>query len=82
MNENDFFSTSDLPLVAALCCFGAKIDSVERNDSPRATFYLRREKGMDSLIEEFFAHSLRVEPHAYFNSLKEAKSRLYSSIIN
>lgn len=76
-NENYVFETSDLSLVAALITHGAKIVSVERNNGPRATFYIRREKGLDGLVEAFWAHALQVEPLTYFNALKEAKSRLY-----
>jgi hypothetical protein len=78
-NENDFYETHDLPLVAALMCFGSKIDSVERNGGPRATFYLQRQKGLDTLVENFYSHKLQVDPILYFNCLKEAKSRLYGS---
>lgn len=76
LHENEYFETSDLSLVAALCCFGAVIESVDRS-APRAVFYIRREKGLDGLIQGFWAHELQVDPLLYFNCLKEAKSRLY-----
>lgn len=79
-NENDLFQSSDLSLVAALCCFGAVIESVDRS-APRAVFSLRREKGVDALVEAFFGHALQVEPLSYFNALKEAKTRLYGPAI-
>lgn len=79
-HENDSFESSDLSLVAALCCFGAVIESVDHS-APRAVFCIRREKGMDQLVQAFHSHSLQVEPLAYFNALKEAKSRLYSGAI-
>ena len=80
MNENDLFETSDLSLVAALRCFGAVIEGVDHS-SPRAVFSLRREKGLDQLVQAFFAHSLEVDPLTYFNCLKEAKTRLYGPAI-
>ena len=76
VNENDLFQSSDLSLVAALCCFGAVIESVDRS-APRAVFSMRREKGLDQLIQAFWSHELNVDPQIYFNALKEAKSRLY-----
>ena len=79
-DENELFQSSDLSLVAVLCCFGAVIESVDRS-APRAVFYVRREKGLDQLVQAFHSHSLQVEPLAYFNALKEAKSRLYSAAI-
>ena len=79
-NENEQYETSDMSLVAALCCFGAVIESVDHS-APRAVFYIRREKGLDQLVQAFHSHTLQVEPLAYFNTLKEAKSRLYSATI-
>ena len=82
MNKDicDEFQSSDLSMVAALCCFGAVIDSVDRSSS-RAVFYIRREKGLDQLVQACYSHSLQVEPLAYFNALKHAKSRLYGDAI-
>lgn len=79
-NENESFESSDLSLVAALCCFGAVIESVDRS-APRAVFFIRREKGLDQLVQAFFSHSLTIDPLTYFNALKEAKSRLYGGDI-
>lgn len=76
MNENDFFETSDISLVAALLCFNAVIEEVDRS-SARAVFCLRK-GNINELVKEFHNHSLHVEPLTYFNALKEAKSRLYS----
>ena len=76
-NDNEYLESSDLSLVAAVCCFGAVIESVDRS-APRAVFYIRHEKGLDQLVQAFHSHSLQVEPLAYFNALKEAKSRLYA----
>jgi hypothetical protein len=81
-NENGSIGVSDLPLVAALLCHGAKIASVERNNGPRATFYIAQEKGLNELVEAFYTHTLRVDPWAYFNCLKEAKNHLYARTIS
>ena len=81
MDVNEYFESSDLSLVAALLSCGAKIEAVERNNGPRATFCIRREKGLDELVQAFLTHSMQVDPLAYFNALKEAKSRLYGSDI-
>lgn len=78
MDENEKYETSDLSLVAALCCFGATIAAVERGNGSRAVFYLHHEKGLEGLVRAFWAHSLQVDPLTYFNCLKEAKTRLYA----
>ena len=79
MHENDYFDSSDLSLVAALRCFGARIETVDRSNPSRAIFHIPREKGLDQLVEAFWAHELKVDPLVYFNALKEAKSRLYGT---
>ncbi len=81
MNENEYFETSDLSLVAALCSFGAKIEALERNNGPRVVFYIKREKGLDQLVRVFYARELQVDPLTYYNCLRDAKSRLYGSPI-
>lgn len=75
-NANEYFESSDLSLVAALCCYGAVIESVDRSKQ-RAVFYMRREKGMTSLVQAFYEHTLQVEPLSYFQALRESKTRLY-----
>ena len=77
MHENDFFESSDLSLIATLCCFGATIENVDRNSGPRAVFCVRRERGLDQLVQAFYARELKVDPLDYFNALKQCKTRLY-----
>ena len=79
MNKHcELYQTSDLSLVAALCTFGAKIDFVERT-TPRATFHIEPVSGLDRLVAAFYARDLTVEPLAYFNALRDAKTRLYGN---
>lgn len=78
LNENELFQTSDLSLAATLSCFGAKIEAVDHGNASRAVFHFKREKGLDGLVQGFWAHELQVDPLVYFNCLKEAKTRLYS----
>ena len=76
-NVYEYFESSDLPLIAALCSFGANIEAVERGGGPRVTFILKRERGMDQLVQAYYARELKVEPLTYFQALRDAKSRLY-----
>jgi hypothetical protein len=75
MDENEY-QTSDLSLVAALCTLGAKIDFVEHS-SPRSIFHIEHLDGLDRLVTDFYSRDLLVEPLAYFNALRDAKTRLY-----
>ena len=77
MTTNDFFRTSDLPLSSALLCLGFCLETVEK-EYPKSTFIFKRSEALDEAVQSFWASSLRLEPKAYFNCVKEVKSRLYS----
>ena len=76
--EDDYFESSDISLVTALCCYGYKIETIKKPQfSNKAIFLIKQAKGLDRLIEGFWAHELQVDPLLYFNYLKETKTRLY-----
>lgn len=77
MKENDFFKSSDLSLIAALQLYGYLIDSMDKSNSEKIVFVIKRNDGLDSLIQAFWSRSLRVDPLSYFESLKNIKSRIY-----
>ena len=79
--ENEYFESSNLSLVGTLCVFGAAIEGVNRNDGHRAIFYIKHEKGLERLVQAFYARELKVEPLAYYNALRDVKSRLYATPI-
>ena len=80
MNENNnYFQSADLSLIAALMSFGYSIEAIDRTDGNRAVFCIPRDKFLDEKVQAFWAHTLTVDPLAYFNCLKEAKTRLYNS---
>jgi len=77
LSQNDFFYTSEMPLVATLQIYGFNIEIIERIGSGKAIFHFKRNRELDDLIQEFWAQKVKVEPITYFNSLKLVKSRLY-----
>ncbi len=78
MTKKEFFESTDISLVSTLYYFGCKIEAIDKSNPSRAIFYIERCKELDQLIQGFWSHSLNVEPLAYFNSLKDIKTRLYS----
>lgn len=74
--NNNYFETSDLSLASALLFFGFKLESLERSN-PKASFIFQRTEYLDETIQGFWAGELKVEPKAFFNCIKEIKSRLY-----
>jgi len=77
INICDYYSSSDLAMVAAISLF-YPLDSIDRTNPVKAQFLFKRDGNLDQLVEAFWRQELKVEPQAYFNQLKVIKSRLYS----
>ena len=75
--ENDFFKSSDLSLVATLQLYGYQIEAMDRSNSEKIVFIIKRDDELDKLIQAFWSRSLRVCPLTYFESLKATKARIY-----
>lgn len=82
INDNEYFQSSDLALVAVLLSFGYSIGAVGCTNGPRMAFYVLRDQFLDEKVQAFWAHTLTVDPLVYFNCLKEAKTRLYNNDID
>jgi hypothetical protein len=74
--QKDLYRTSDLACASALSLF-VPLQDVDKSDPRRAQFIFNRNKGLDTLIEEFRKGELSVEPRAYFDQIKALKTRLY-----
>lgn len=79
LRENDFFGTTDINLHSTLTLYGYKTEAIDKTDPSKAVFYTKRDSALDGLIQQYFAHELRVEPLAFATMLKEIKTRLYHS---
>ena len=77
-NNEEFYKTADLALVAVLLLFMP--DSLEICDraNPRKVFFaFRRSSHLDDLVSKYWKRELTVEPQDFFNQLKLAKVRIY-----
>lgn len=77
LQKEKFFKTSDIALCAALSCCGYAIETVDRQNPRKATFLIRKDEKLEDFIQLYFTHQLKVEPLAFFNFLKEIKTRIY-----
>ncbi|MDO8557276.1 MAG: DUF5659 domain-containing protein [Candidatus Jorgensenbacteria bacterium] len=77
LQEKDYFKTSDICLASALCCCDYQIEAIERIDPSKSVFLIKRDEQLDSLIQLYFTHQLKVEPLSFFGFLKEIKTRIY-----
>ena len=78
LKENDFYKTSDIALCSTLCCYGYQIEAIDRQNPSKVVFSVKRNEQLDDLIRLYFTHQLKVDPLAFFNFLKEIKTRIYN----
>lgn len=76
-NAIKFYQTTDLALISVLQLLGYPIQKTERNESGRVTFFIKNDSKLEQIIQDFWSRKLKVEPLAYFESIKATKSRIY-----
>jgi len=74
-NEN-YFKCRDLSLVSVLRLRGYKAEIGERQGK-QVIFYIKKDKDIDNIVNNYWGHKLKVDPLLYFNSLKETKGLIY-----
>lgn len=75
--ESNFFKTSDLSLIAALQLYGYQIESMDRSNTGKVIFLIKRDAKIDKLVKSFWNKELRTCPLSYFESLKSIKTRIH-----
>ena len=76
MNNNDYFSSSDLALVTTISLYYT-VDSLDRSNLPKIQFLFKRDSDLDHFVESYWKGEVRVNPITFFNQLKTIKSRIY-----
>jgi hypothetical protein len=82
MNPKKLFETSEMPLAAVLILHGYNIETSWRGVSGKIIFSFRCNEESDEIIRKYYDQELRVEPIAFFNSIKLVKSFIYKDVIN
>lgn len=77
LNKHDYYTTTDISLSAALCCYGYRVEALDKQNPSRVSFSIARDEKLDELVQGYFTHQLKVEPLSFFNFLKEIKTRMY-----
>ena len=77
--ENEFLKSSDLSLIATLQLYDYPINAMDRSNPDKIIFIIKRDAEIEDLIQAFWTRQLRVEPIAFFESLKLTKSRIYQN---
>jgi len=76
LNINNYYSTSDLALAAAISLY-YPLEVVDRTNPHKAQFLFKRDEQLNQFIESYWKSAITIEPKAYFNQLRIIKSRLY-----
>ncbi|NMC51524.1 hypothetical protein GYA54_02210 [Candidatus Kuenenbacteria bacterium] len=78
LNENDFFRHQDICLIATLCSYGYAVDAIDKQNPKKVVFIVKRDEKIDEITQQYWTNELLVEPKAFFNYLKELKTRIYN----
>ncbi len=78
LKEKDYYKSSDICLISALCCYGYIVEAIDKNEtSEKAIFFIKRNEHLDEVLQLYFTHQLKVEPLSFFGFLRELKTRIY-----
>lgn len=78
--DTNYFETNDFALAVSLICTGFHIAELNRVNQNRVSFLFERSKQLETSVRAFWNNELRVEPKGFFNTQKELKARIYSSV--
>ena len=69
---------SDLSLGGCLVALGFSITTFDRDpkDYPKVKMVFKKTEKLEEAVKNFFDGSLLVEPRAYWNAIREIKSRI------
>lgn len=80
MNDHNYnqYSANDLALVSVLIHLGFVVERIEKDANGKATFYFDRGDRLEETLSKYWSGQIRVEPRAYFDAIKRAKTRIYA----
>lgn len=77
MKEDNYYSTPDLPLAAAISLLFSNPDAIDR-DRQKVRFTFRQTDELNEFLESYWRGDTAVEPQAYASKLRELKSRIHN----
>lgn len=76
ISMNDYFRTPDMNLTACLLCLGYRLEAIDKSNAQKL-FVIERDDGLDGVIQQYFAHSLCIDPLLLVHTIKDLKTRIY-----
>lgn len=77
-SEKDLIKYSDFLICNVLLYFEHTLEAVDRTDTSRCIFIIKRENKTEEILEKFHKGLLLVEPKRFQAISKEIKSRIYN----
>ena len=74
--NQSLYQTADLSCAAALSLF-FPIEAIDKSNPRRAFFSFSQTDKLDKVLIQFQRGELKVEPRAFFDAIKNLKTRLY-----
>lgn len=78
--DQPYWSTYDLAVSSCLISLNFKIAKIDRSHSNRVCFIFPRTEKLKTIVEDYYADKLLVNPRVFFDSQKLIKNMLYSDI--
>lgn len=78
LKEKDFIRNSDFLICNVLLYFNHTLELIDRSNSSRCIFVIKRKKDTDEILEKFHKGTLLVEPKLFQAISREIKSRMYN----
>lgn len=79
MMMNDDYRTTDMGVACALFCVGVILERLEPLDGNRMVFVFTADERIDDLVQNYWSGKLSVDAQKFFNTIRNIKSRVYSS---
>lgn len=77
-DNSKYFYTYDLGCISALVSLGFELVSLDKSNHRKVQFVLRREIGMEKIVDDYWADRLEVNARTFFDNIKMLKNRIYS----
>lgn len=72
------WTTYDLGCSVALLCAGFELVRLDKSTPRKVLMVFKREDGIESVVDSYWADRLEVRARAYFDTLKMMKNRILS----
>ena len=77
--DSGLYYSHDLGLVAFLLSKNFELAEMDKSNPSKVLFILKRDKGLDAEVKNYWAGKTKVDAQVYFNNLKRLKSQIFSS---